>query len=171
MKRVIYIIFGILGFILLLGVFLFYLLVASPTKHKKIQDEYFSKVDYQLSGEIKRFEHLGGGNCLLYIYVNEFKMHNNFLSHEDDFVGLYDRDNRSVVFFANFNPIIGRWYQPGKDDKIGEVKDVDISVDSEKRKIYYKQKTHIDTTFLMPTRIYKSYLVEKEKELLTVVRF
>lgn len=106
MKQILYIILGVVAFVLLLlGVF-YHMFVVSPAKYEEEQNDYFSKVNYHFTATVDRFQYLGGSRCLLYIKVNQIEIKKNKLNMDDDFLGLYSKESNLIVLFADFDLLL-----------------------------------------------------------------
>lgn len=181
-KELLYTIFFIIVFI---SGFIF--LITLPTsiansieESKKRDNDYFKKVDYEFSGEVRSIYYIDGTRCLLEVKVNELSISKNNLNKNDDFVGLYNEKENIAVLFVNFPDNI---YDIKTSDKlinvlfsIGRKKSINttgifIKIDSSLRKIYYSQGDNKDTASIFIPNLYSKYLEKKEREMKDVRRF
>jgi hypothetical protein len=168
MKKVLIICFFI---ITVICICLFYLIIISPKQYKNEQNDYFSKVDYQFEGNVYKFRYLGGVNSLLYIRPEKFESKKNLLEKEDDFIGLFSKEENFIVLIANFDLIMDGKYDSLENDKFESI-DIVIKVNSNQRNIYYfKGKNLIGKTELSTASVYKDDLLLIENKIKNLTRF
>jgi hypothetical protein len=168
MKKILIISFFIASIIL---VGLFYLIIISPKQYKEEQNNYFSKVDYQLEGNVFKFKYLGGVNCLLYIKPESFEFKKNSLNKEDDFIGLFSEEEDLIVLVADFDLVLGGKYDSLDKDKFENIA-IGVKVNSGERTIhYFEGENLIGKTKLSTASVYKDDLLLLENQIKNFTRF
>lgn len=177
--------YTLIGIIVFIGGFIFLITLPASIaedieESKKRYNDYFEKVDYEFTGEVRSIYYIDGTRCLLEVEVNEFSFSKNNLNKKDDFVGLYNEKDNIAVLFVNFPDNI---YDIKTSDKlinvlfsIGPKKSINtagifIKIDSNLRKIYYSQGDNKDTASIFIPNLYSKYLEKKEHEMKDVRRF
>ena len=96
---------------------------------------------------------------------------NKKINKNDDFIGLLSKETNTIILLADFNSIIGDWYEPLKDNKVQKL-NIGIHLNSEKRKIYYlKNDKILGEADLRVVEIYTHYLIEAQKKQNNFIRF
>jgi hypothetical protein len=168
MKKVLFICFFIFAIIFMS---LFYLIIISPENYKEEQNYYFNKVDYKLEGIVYKFKYLGGVSSLLYIRPESFDLKENNLQKEDDFIGLFSKQENFIVLVADFDLLMDGKYDSLEKDKFENI-DIIIKVNSRERNIYYfKGKKLIGKTKLSTASVYKDDLLVLENKMKNLTRF
>lgn len=184
MKKVaLYIVIGVIIFVLAILSFIIALpsIIANSDRESQIRlNNYFEKVDYEFSGEIKKIYYLDGTRCLLEVEINEIKISKNTIDSKEDFVGIYNEKENIAIIFVHFP---NELYDAATGDRLIDVLFINghkttlnthgifVRADSESKKIYFMQGENKDTTFIRPSTLYKKHLVQKENEMRNVIRF
>ena len=138
--------------------FLLYIIISpSPSEeYKKMQNDYFSKVDYEIQGKMTDYRLLGG-SCyfLIEVKIDSIIFRKNELKYKDDFVGLYSNKNNQIYFFACICL---------QDDLLNNNNNnlPYVKINSAERKIVYKYKNTEIEDILSPADIYRDYLKDLE---------
>lgn len=170
MKKRMYITLGLICVIFITLIVFYKMLIVSPNNYREKQGNYFSKNANSFDGNVYEFEYLGGGYCLLKINVLNYQI-NKKINKNDDFIGLLSKETNTIILLADFNSIIGDWYEPLKDNKVQKL-NIGIHLNSEKRKIYYlKNDKIIGGADLRVVEIYTHYLIEAQKKQNNFIRF
>lgn len=173
---IIVLIIGILTFIIALPS----IIANSDAEWEKRYNKYFEKVDYEFSGKIKSFIHIGGSRSLIKIEIDDIQIDKNEIQNDDDFVGLYDNKNNIIIMFNTFSMDFydinkdKLWIDIVRNSTIGkeiEVERLNVRVISKERKIYYEQVDNKDTILIHFPTVYSKYLKQKEHEMGNVIRF
>lgn len=159
LKIILSIFLGAIGFISTAIVFFWH----GTKKYERDQNEYFSKVEYLIEGQIVASRLLGGGTYFMEIDIDTIAIPKNNLSKSDDFVGLYDPE-KSKVYIIACDGLGQRSYEQIRGDTLPYIK-----INSERREILYirQDTSHID--FLQSNDIYKDELLKMQT--IDMVRF
>ncbi|NRS89995.1 hypothetical protein HNQ02_002930 [Flavobacterium sp. 7E] len=170
MKKVMCITLSVICIIFIIVIVFYNMLIVSPNIYNEKQDDYFSNNTNSFRGNVYEFEYLGGGYCLLKINIIDYQI-NNIVDNNDNFIGLLSKETNNIILLADFNSVIGDWYEPLEDNRVQKI-NLDIRLNSIKRKIYYS-KNHkiIGETDLRIVDIYTHYLIEAQKKQDGFVRF
>ncbi len=159
LKIILSIFLGAIGFISTAIVFFWH----GTKKYEREQNEYFSKVEYLIEGQIVASKLLGGGTYFIEIDIDTIAIPKNNLSKSDDFVGLYDPEKNKVYVIASDN--LGQCsYELISSDTLPYIK-----ISSERREILYIRQ---DTSFidlLMTHNIYRDEFLKMQT--IDMVRF
>lgn len=187
MKRIaLYITLGIIVIIigiLAITIALPSIIAKSDADWEKRNNNYYGKVSYEFSGNVKSFVHIGGARSLITIELDNIQINTSEIQNSDDFVGLYDKDNNVIVMFNTFpddfyNYKTGeRWWiivnsaDRGKEVNI-KSENLHVRVSSNERQIYYMQENNNkDTMSIHFPTVYTKHLIKKERDMGKVVRF
>lgn len=85
----------VIALICLVGLFSYF-----TQDYKNGQDNYFTRVEYYIEGNVINRQEVGGSYCLIELAPTSFEIMRNDVHSSDDYVGVYTSDTSKVFIIA-----------------------------------------------------------------------